>query len=219
MIVAFLSQKGGVGKSTLALSVAYEWMYRGRNVLLVDADPQGTCRVAADVSREVGHEAPTIIGMGATLHRPNELPKLAKSYDDVIIDTPAGVGEVPQAALMVTDVAIVPAAPGLDAWSVSRTVDLVKMARQGRRPDMLAAIVVARKIPGTNLGHGARKVLGEAGLPVFKAETCNRIAWSEAPLSGLGLTKYEPDAPAALELTAMVDELARFAKKPVRRTA
>lgn len=219
MIVSFQSQKGGVGKSTLALSVAYEWMYRGRNVLLVDADPQGTCRVAADVSRERAHEAPTIIGMGATLHRPNELPKLAKSYDDVVIDTPAGVGEVAQSALMVSDLVVVPAAPGLDAWSVSKTVDLIKMAQQGRRPELQAVLVVARKITGTVLGQGARKVLSEAGLPVLKAETCNRVAWSEAPLSGLGLNRYEPHGAAAEELTALVNELARLTKSHLRRTA
>jgi Mrp family chromosome partitioning ATPase len=49
-ILAFAGQKGGAGKTTTAIATACEWQARGRRVLLVDTDPQGSTRTWADVA-------------------------------------------------------------------------------------------------------------------------------------------------------------------------
>src|SRR6185369_1345643 len=104
MILAFVGQKGGGGKSTTAILVAAELARsrRPRKVLLVDADPQQTAMTWHDVGAEGGHDhMPTVLAMTGTLHQPNQVPRLAVGYDDVIIDTPPRLGEVQRSAMMV----------------------------------------------------------------------------------------------------------------------
>jgi chromosome partitioning protein len=95
MIIALLNQKGGVGKTTLALHLAGEWASKGRRVLLIDADPQSSAR---DWSQQRAREGlPRLFGVIGlardTLH--SEAPELARGADHVVIDGPPRVASVP----------------------------------------------------------------------------------------------------------------------------
>jgi chromosome partitioning protein len=206
-IIALAGQKGGSGKTTTALTIAAEWHARHRRVLLVDADPQGSTRTWGDLAAEGGHAAPTIVAMGAGLHRPDQLPALAKSYDFVVIDCPPRHGTVLRSALMVANLALLPCGPSaVDAWALGETLDLIAEART-LRPELQAAVVLTRKIARTVLGDGARVALAECGLPILRAELGYRVAYQEAPAAGLGVTVYEPGGAAAEESRRLVDEL------------
>jgi chromosome partitioning protein len=89
MIVGFLNQKGGVGKTTLAVHVADVLARRGKKVLVVDADPQGSALDWAAARR--GTPLFPVAGLPkASIHK--ELPGLARGYDLVVIDGPPSVG-------------------------------------------------------------------------------------------------------------------------------
>lgn len=206
MIIAFVSQKGGVGKSTLAAAFAWELHSRGQRVLVVDADPQGTVRVTGEIAAEQGQEAPSIVAMGQDLHRPDQLPRLAQAFDHCIIDTPGRQGAIMRAALMVADVALVPSGQSAaDAWGVLETVELVQQA-QVIRPQLAGALVITRKAPRTKLGQSAREVLEEVGFPVLQAEGTFRVAWQESLAAGQGVTVYAPRDKAAEEARAILEE-------------
>lgn len=207
MIIAFAGQKGGGGKTTTAISVASEWHARKRRVVLIDADPQGSATTWAAVAAERGASIPTVVAMGAGLHRPEQLPALAQNYDVTIVDCPPRHGDIQRAALMVADLVVLPCGPSaVDAWALAASVDLVGEARV-LRPDLAAMVLITKKNSRTALGAGARDVLATSGLPVLETELGYRVTYQEAPAAGLGPTSYEPAGAAATEVRRLVDEL------------
>ena len=211
MILTLLGQKGGVGKSTTAICLAMEALQRGSEVLLVDADPQGTIRTWNDVANERGAAVPTVIAMGATMHRPGQLEVLARRYELTIIDCPPRHGDVQRSALMIADAAVLPCGPSAaDAWALTASLEMVAEA-QTLREGLKAAIVITRKQGRTTLGKAARAVLQQSGTPVLGSELSYRIAYQEALAAGLGVAQFCPRDPAAREVRALLDELERFA--------
>lgn len=212
MIVAFVGQKGGSGKSTLAICVAAELAAQKRSVLLVDADPQGTATTWHNVASERGHAnaAPTVVAMTGSLHKAEQIPKLAAAYDTIVIDTPPRLAEVQRSALMVSHLAILPCGPSApDAWALAESIRTITDATT-YRPELKAAIVINKKRPGTAAAKGAREALTAAGLPVLDAEIGLRQAFQEALAAGLGVCSYAPRDAASDELRALVEEIVRI---------
>ncbi len=210
MIVALTGQKGGVGKSTTAINLAVAALSRGKRVLLVDADPQATARTWGDVAAESGQPTPTVVAMGPTMHKPGQLPAMAKDFDLVVIDCPPRHGDVQRAALMIADVAILPCGPSAaDAWALASALEVIGEARV-LREDLRAAILITRKQGRTALGKGARTVLEGSELPVLKTELTQRIAYQEAIAAGMGVTSFAPRDAAAKEIMSLLSEIEEF---------
>ena len=213
MIIALTGQKGGVGKSTLAVCIAAELLVRRHKVLLVDADPQGTVRTWGEVAAEAGQALPSIVSMGATMHRPDQLPAVRLGYDDVVIDCPPRHGDIQRSALMVADVAVLPCGPSsADAWALAASIDLVNEAR-ALRPELAVRIVITRKQGRTALGRSAREELAKSGIELLKTEVGYRVAFAESLGAGQGVTTYAPRDVAAEETRALVSELLLWEKK------
>jgi chromosome partitioning protein len=210
MIVAFAGQKGGVGKSTTAVCLAVAALERGSRVLLVDADPQGTVRTWGEVAAERRHPAPTVVAMGASMHKSGQLGALAASYDVTFIDCPPRHGEVQRSALMVADMVVLPCgASAADAWALATSLEVVREAR-AMRDELLACVLITRKQGRTALGKAARKVLESTGLPVLETELGARIAYQEALAAGQGITNYAARDAGTREIFDLLDELGRL---------
>ena len=210
MIIALTGQKGGIGKSTTAVCLAMAAMARGRKVLLVDADPQGTVRTWGDVAGEAGRTAPTVVAMGATMHRPGQLRDMAAAYDLTVIDCPPRNGDIQRSALMIADVAVLPCGPtAVDAWALAGSLEVIEEART-LREQLRCCVLITRKQGRTALGKGARAVLETSGLRVLATELGYRVAYQEAIAAGQGVTGYAPRDPSSKEVIALLEELERF---------
>lgn len=212
-VVAFASPKGGVGKSTVAVSAAAELLARGKRVLLVDADPQRSAYAWSEAARSAGNPAPTTVAMGATMHQSGELDALVGQFDVVLIDAPPSQAEILRSAILSADLAVLPATPsGFDLWALADAIDIVRRAG-AIKPEFQAAILVNRRDPRSKLDANVRESLGESGLPVLEAMLSNLVAYREAVLTGLGPSTYAPDSKAATEVRKLVDELEAFMQK------
>lgn len=212
MILSLVSQKGGVGKSTLAICLAWELMRQRYSVLIADADKQETCMDACIKATQENREGPVCMRFGEDLLR--RLPIEAARFQQTIIDTPGRLDRVSRAALVLADVALVPIRPSApDAWALEQTVTMIEEAeaarREEKRPPLRCAVVLTQ-VRRTKLHSKAGEALRGAGLPLFKSKTMNRTAWEWAIYKGMGVTEHEPHGKAAQELRAVLAELTRF---------
>lgn len=209
MKIGFLNQKGGVGKTTLAVNVADALARKKHSVLLVDADPQGSALDWA-ASRE-GEPLFPVAGLPkASIHK--ELPALAKAYDYVVIDGPPRVYDVARSAIMAADIVLIPVQPSpYDVWAAKDIVDLVHEAGV-YKPSLKSAFVINRKIVNTALGRDVAEALKEYPIKVLEAAICQRVALTESAAQGQTVFETAVDSPAAEEIRKLTREIIGMAK-------
>lgn len=204
MILAFLNQKGGVGKTTLALHVAAGLALAGHRVLVVDADPQGSARDWAAV-RTAPPLFPVVALDRPTLHR--DLPAVAQDYAHVVIDGPPRSTDLTRSAILAAERIVIPVQPSAyDVWACAEIIRLVVEAT-AFKPGLSTAFVVNRKIAGTVLGRDVDEALARYELPVLQSHIHQRIAFAEAAALGQTVQETAPQSPAAGEIAALVQEL------------
>ncbi len=203
-VLAFLNQKGGVGKTTLATNVATALSQQKLRVLFIDADQQGS---ALDWSAaRTGELLFPVVGLPKdSLHR--EIPALGESYDWVIIDGPPRVYTVAKSAIAAADIVVIPVQPSpYDVWAAKEIVDLITEVRVIKE-SLNAVFAVNRKIVGTAIGRDVATALASYPVPVLRAAISQRVGFAESAAAGRTVLETDPDGPGAGEIRAMVAEL------------
>ena len=195
--IAVLNQKGGSGKTTLAINLADALQQDGATVLLVDADPQASAR---DWHEQNGGELLSVVGLDReTLAR--DLKAVGVSaYDWVIIDGAPQIAKLSAVAVTVADLVLIPVQPSpFDVWACADLVDMIEARRAVTEGKPLAFFVVSRAIKNTKLSGEVAAALEDYGLPVFKAGTTQRVVYPTTASEGRTVLADFPDEIEAIK--------------------
>lgn len=193
--IAIVGQKGGTGKTTIAIGLAAVAAEAQQAVALLDLDPQTNAANWAD-RRESDNPAvlPTLIG-----RLRQALETCAQNGADlVIIDTPGKNDSIAIAAAKAADLVLVPVAPQIFELETLQSVrELIGMA--GNTP---AYVVLNELHPSATRGaQEAKAIAGQAaGFAVCPIHLCSRDAYASAPAVGKAPNETEPQGKAAEEL-------------------
>ena len=191
-VLSILSQKGGVGKTTLTTSLAVAAESDGKTVAVVDLDPQATATFWKDTR---GKDTPAVVSI-----QPIRLPVVLKAAaeqgtDIVIIDGAAVQREIAYDAAAVSDFVLVPTKPAV--FDIKSMSDTIKAVQQHDKPLSIVLNMIAPTGVENTDAFDAAKVLGVEICPVTIG---NRKAFFRSQGEGLAVQEYEPGGKAAEEI-------------------
>lgn len=201
-VLSFLGQKGGGGKTTLAINVAYGFHLMGKKVLIVDQDTQGS---ALDWS---GSNEGSLIRVDRFVDFKSQQSYFMENYDIVIIDGMPGLADPTIQAIKLSDFVLIPIKPGpFDSYAAADIANLIKMEYQDRGIKFFeAAFVITSAIKNSKLLTDIAKSLEEYGLPIFRSFTTHRVSYPTS--AALGLSVYNTwDKEARSEISAIIKEI------------
>ncbi len=202
-IITVAQQKGGSGKTTLAVNLAVALHGRGHSVALVDTDPQGSMgRWFIERMQAQGEDEAMDFSTSSAWGASYESEKLKKRFDYVIVDTPPKIDSDLRPALRVADLVLVPVATRhVDLWATEGVLDL---ARREKAPVL---VVLNRVRPNTRLSVEVAEKAVELGATVANTQIANRVVYAETLGVGLGAIERARTGPARDEVTALTDEV------------
>ena len=215
MIISFLNQKGGVGKTTLSVNVAACLARQGHRVLLIDADKQGSATTWASLRQD----APFQVVSMARSNMARDAMKLAADYTHTVIDGPPHAEEVARSCIVASDFVALPIEPsGLSTWASDLTVRQVTEAQEFKAT-LKCGFVVSRKIGKTVIGRDIRDMAAEAQIPVLTTEIEQRVAFAESMTMGQTIFEWAPTGEAAREIEKLTKEIERHVEENIRFSA
>jgi chromosome partitioning protein len=207
-VTAILSQKGGTGKTTLALHLAVAAAQDRRSVVVIDLDPQASASGWKDTRSQ---EAPVVVPTPST-RLAHALEAAHKGRADlVLIDTAPHSSDDALAAAEAADLILIPCrAAILDLRAIATTARIAKLAEK-------PAFVMLNAVPprASQIVIDACKAVAVHDLKVAPVWLQQRAAYAHSLTAGKTAQEYEPDGKAAAE----IERLYRWLKKELARAA
>jgi chromosome partitioning protein len=180
-------QKGGVGKSTIALNLYGYFTKAGLKTAIVDIDPQGTITQFSELA-EAGRF--NLIKRRDFVESKEEdrisierLLDQVKDYDVVIIDTPPYLTDELEDIFQITNLLIIPCKASLfDALAIRQTLAFIENSKRANDKNFISVIVLTMVISGSNIQDQIREVLKQHKTPILDTEIGNRIAYAKSLL-------------------------------------
>jgi chromosome partitioning protein len=222
-VLAVANQKGGCGKTTVAMNVAGCLGRAGYKVLLVDADPQASAVQWRNNREESALPFHVQAFPFPTLHK--ELPGQIEQagYEIVIIDCPPGAangkdrkGDITRSALLLAHAVLMPVRPTpLDYQASAIILPLLQDVSFLRPTQQLQVMLVINGKPPsrTRLGNeahaAAEQIFATEGMriQILSSEICTRQTYAEAPSAGKVVIDYDPSSKASAEIQAVTKEV------------
>ncbi|HXY57607.1 MAG TPA: ParA family protein [Methylocystis sp.] len=206
--IAFVTQKGGAGKSTLAFNLSVTARLAGERVVLLDLDPLQSLVKWAKLRK--GEDLPVEFVPAQKLQKTLETLE-KKGVSLVVLDAPGHDGAAQDAAIAGADLIVIPARPNVfDLWASEVTRAKVKAANK-EYAFLLNQCPPAQQSQRVELGAKALQAMGGLLSPLVSA----RVDFQEAARQGLGVSELHPSGEAAAEM----HELWASAKRRIKKSA
>ncbi len=204
-VLAVINQKGGAGKTTLAMNLAAGLALRGSTVV-VDLDPQGSALQWAGAGAQ---PYPATVKQLSGRWDGTALRQTYKTYQHIVLDCPPSLdSHASNQALRSADVALIPVLPSpVDLWASLRLPQEVDAARSSN-PGLRAFLVLNQLEQRSALSAAMQDALAEFGLPVLQAGLRRRAIYRAAALDGLSVYQMGARAQGAVdEIDAILKEV------------
>jgi chromosome partitioning protein len=209
LTLALASQKGGSGKTTLALHLAAEAAARGVKCLLLDLDPQASAARWAD---RRGDRAPDVASEHAGRLAAALSAAESQGYALAVLDTAPHADQAALTAARAADRVVVPCRPSiLDLDAIGATLDLCQLARRPAVVVLNAAPIRSKVVE--EAAAAVRKLGGEVADVIVR----ERVAFRHALVDGRVAQEFEPGGAAAQEIAALYDMLTRSQDSALQR--
>jgi len=202
--VAFVTQKGGAGKTTLAVSMAVAAAAAGEKVIALDLDPQGSLTAWGDRREGKGPTFERLTVERFPADRVGQLPAIIaalrhKGFTLAVLDTAGVDSPTAHLAMQAANLCLMPARPSrLDIEATGATFRAVM--RMGKKVAfLLNQCPPMPKSSRSSEAAAGLRMLGVLADPMMTA----RADYQDAIAAGLGVTEYAPEGKAALEATAL----------------
>jgi chromosome partitioning protein len=194
--IALVTQKGGCGKSTLALSLAVAAHGPRCKTLILDTDPQHTL---FDWWHDREASTPDCVELQDSQQISQAITAAnSQGFDLVFIDTPGRDDPINARVISVADFCLIPCRPAMADMRAQRpTVDVVK------RLEKAGGFVLMQTPARGPRFREAQRGLGVYGLPVAPTSIVHRQSYNDAYAIGMGVTEFEPDGKASQEIAAL----------------
>jgi chromosome partitioning protein len=199
-IITIAQQKGGSGKTTIAAHLAVAYSQYGKNLAIIDIDPQQTLTMWHNIRCEKLSQALNKLNFvtGSGWRVSNEIARLKNHHDIIIIDSQPHADTEAKAAIRESDLVIIPIQPSpADLWASKATITLAEKENKN------IAILLNRM---TNNSKLAKEIM--ANIPYLLDSTLgNRVAFASCLLEGKTVSETDPSGIAAKEINSLIREL------------